>query len=451
MSVNLGFETIGNATLTAFDNGKPILTTDPWIEGFPYFGSWGHSYEIPKAQKKNIYNSLYVWISHGHPDHLDSLSIKQFKDTVFLVPDHHGNRIYDGMIEQGFNARIIPSNEWIQLSPNIKVKSLADWNQDAVLLVSIGKDDIILNLNDGQALGWSKTIKNELKKYKNRFLLKLCGWGDANMINFYDTSGNFISPPASKKPPVGRMYSAGIKEWNCNFAIPFSSSHRYQRNDSKHINEYATPLEDHYIGFESQMGKLLPAFIYWDSETHSYTEIKPDKLMEEFHAPEEYGDNWSDQLESDDIKFITHYFSKIEYIRNWLGNIHIEVGGVTNTISLSDINSEIIFKVPRNSLMAAIRYEIFDDLLIGNFMKTTLINIDGFGDDFIPYVTKYADNGLAKSHRQLKSYFQAYHKRSGFNYLSDRFLLKSENIFRKHISPETKLYKIAKPLKNIFR
>ena len=33
----IGFETIGgNATVTIFDN-KPILTTDPWVYGNPYF------------------------------------------------------------------------------------------------------------------------------------------------------------------------------------------------------------------------------------------------------------------------------------------------------------------------------------------------------------------------------------------------------------------------------
>ena len=31
MSVDLGFETIGNATSTVFDNSIPVLTTDPWI------------------------------------------------------------------------------------------------------------------------------------------------------------------------------------------------------------------------------------------------------------------------------------------------------------------------------------------------------------------------------------------------------------------------------------
>ena len=38
--MQLGFETIGNATLIAFDEG-PVLATDPWISGSAYFGSWG--------------------------------------------------------------------------------------------------------------------------------------------------------------------------------------------------------------------------------------------------------------------------------------------------------------------------------------------------------------------------------------------------------------------------
>ena len=80
-----------------------------------------------------------------------------------------------------------------------------------------------------------------------------------------------------------------------------------------------------------------------------------------------------------------------------------------------------------------------------------LINFSGLGHDFTPYVTKYADNGRAKNVLEVKKYFQAYQKKSGFSYLSDRFMFKTERIFRKHISPETKLYKIAKPFKEILR
>jgi hypothetical protein len=49
--MDLGFETIGNATLIAYDQG-PVLVTDPWIEGSAYFGSWSLSHTIPAEQTK---------------------------------------------------------------------------------------------------------------------------------------------------------------------------------------------------------------------------------------------------------------------------------------------------------------------------------------------------------------------------------------------------------------
>ena len=88
----IGFETIGNATLTVFDD-EPVLSTDPWIYGSPYFGSWGHKYLIPDEQINNIKNSKYIWLSHGHPDHIDYNSFKLFKNAIILVPDHYGDRI----------------------------------------------------------------------------------------------------------------------------------------------------------------------------------------------------------------------------------------------------------------------------------------------------------------------------------------------------------------------
>ena len=67
--MELGFETIGNATLICHDNG-PVLVTDPWTDGDAYFGSWTLSHEIPDEQRQSILDCPYVWLSHGHPDHL---------------------------------------------------------------------------------------------------------------------------------------------------------------------------------------------------------------------------------------------------------------------------------------------------------------------------------------------------------------------------------------------
>ena len=109
----IGFETIGNATVTVFDD-IPMLTTDPWIDGKPYFGSWAHQRKIPKEQQENIIKSKYVWLSHGHPDHIDNESLKHFKNSIFLIPDHYGERIFNDF-NNSYQTIKIKSNTWFEI------------------------------------------------------------------------------------------------------------------------------------------------------------------------------------------------------------------------------------------------------------------------------------------------------------------------------------------------
>ncbi|MFM8313806.1 MAG: hypothetical protein ACKOA8_05935, partial [Deltaproteobacteria bacterium] len=74
----------------------------------------------------------------------------------------------------------------------------------------------------------------------------------------------------------------------------------------------------------------------------------------------------------------------------------------------------ITFEVPRNSLMLSIQLGIFEDLLIGNFMKVTLNGkwtTQDLNSDFSIYVGKYADNGLAYSQEQVQRYLSIYQRR----------------------------------------
>ena len=54
----IGVQTIGNATLTAYDQ-KPILSTDPWMgrDSYPFFGSWQMPYDIPNNIREDIIKS----------------------------------------------------------------------------------------------------------------------------------------------------------------------------------------------------------------------------------------------------------------------------------------------------------------------------------------------------------------------------------------------------------
>lgn len=441
----IGFETIGNATVTCFDDG-PVLSTDPWIDGEPYFGSWGQPYTIPDDQIKNISNSKYIWLSHGHPDHINGKSFKFFKDATLLIPDHHGDRIFN-YFSPRFKTIKLKSNEWFQVSKNIRVKSFADWNQDASLIIDILGKDCILNQNDGSLLGWKKTIKKIISNYENRFLLKLVNWGDADMINLYDESGNFIVPEAAKKPPLGLSYLQHMKSLGCNFAIPFSSFHKYIREDSIQMNKFITPLEKHYEEFSSQSHYLLPAHIVWDSIAKDYIKILNEPSKSKTVSPEIYGDNYSDILEPAEKKLISKYFRSFNHLSKHFGCIIFSVGNQETSIKLSNKKPTIHFHAPRSSLVKAVTYEIFDDLLIGNFMKTTLVDCNNLYPDFTPFVGKYGDNGMAKSHAELKDYFN-YYKLNSANYWRDILEINTETFIRQIISNDSALYKAAKNLKD---
>src|SRR3954463_16758343 len=173
--MDLGFETCGNATLIAYDAGVPVLTTDPWLRGAQYFGSWTLPFRFTAAQQEAFAAVRHVWLSHGHPDHLNLESLATFRDKTLLVPDHRGDRILSDLKAAGYRVQVLANDCWTQLSPGVRVLCCADQNQDAAFLVALGEDCAVLNLNDGSAIGNRLKLKAHLKPFTRRFVLKLLG------------------------------------------------------------------------------------------------------------------------------------------------------------------------------------------------------------------------------------------------------------------------------------
>jgi glyoxylase-like metal-dependent hydrolase (beta-lactamase superfamily II) len=161
--MELGFETIGNATLVCHDNG-PVLVTDPWTTGTAYFGSWGLSHAIPDDVMASIRACRYVWVSHGHPDHMSPRSLDSLSHAEILLPDHVSGLIREGLKERGLKVRVLEDCRWIQLSERIRVMSIADYIQDAILLVDLD-GRLIVNLNDADDNGWGPLVKRIIRGY----------------------------------------------------------------------------------------------------------------------------------------------------------------------------------------------------------------------------------------------------------------------------------------------
>src|SRR5439155_765217 len=254
--MELGFDTVGNATLILHDK-VPLLATDPWITGSAYFGSWGLAHEIRAEQLDAVRRCKYLWISHGHPDHLSGDSLAALRDKIILVPDHRGARMSDDLKAQGFNVQVMPDRTWFELTPRVRVLCVPDYNQDAILLADVN-GHLVINLNDAGPRGWGGFLKKVVRQYRRSILLSLVGGGD-----------------------------------DC-----------------------------------------------------------------------------SEQLEPQEQAQLRAYFQRFERLRRNGDFLRFIVGGAETLVELRsrELRRGLTFEAPRSSLMTSVKYEIFDDLLIGNFM-----------------------------------------------------------------------------------
>jgi hypothetical protein len=418
--MDLGFETIGNATVIIHDRG-PVLATDPWITGPAYFGSWTRSHVVPEEQRRAIEACPYLWISHGHPDHLSGESLERLKNATLLLPDHVGGRITADLTAQGFKTRVLRCREWVELSPRVRVACVADWNQDAILLVDVG-GRLVANLNDAGERGWGPFVRSVVRRHRESYLLRLSGYGDADMINKFREDGTRIPPAAAQRVPVGPSIARDTEAIGARFFVPSSSMHHYQRADSVWANAYTTPLDAYAEGFSSKRCEILPAFVRRDFARDTLTRIDPPAVPEAALDPREFGDDWDERLEPAEAVEVADYVRSVEHVRKSFGFVTFRVGGKDTRVALEGPKRErgLTFEVPRGSLLTAVRYRVFDDLLIGNFMKVTLHGDAELYPHFSPYLAKYADNGKASTEAELARYFAAYRHRDWVSFFRDQ-------------------------------
>jgi hypothetical protein len=439
----LGFETIGNATLICHD-GKPTLVTDPWINNSAYFGSWGLSFDIPREQLDRILACEYVWFSHGHPDHLNGDSLPAFSGKKILLPDHRGGRILENLRSQGFNVTVLEDRRWRSLSPNIAVMCLADYFQDAILLIRIG-NRLVMDFNDAADRGWTRTVRQIARHHPENYLLKISGFGDADMINLFDEQGGRIEPWAARKYPVGKTLARAATALAANHVIPFSSFHCYRRADSLWAEQYTTPLSAYPEGFDAPGVELMPAFVQVDCVSGAVRRIDPPPGDTTPRSPESCGDNWNDPLTAEDRVKLKRYFLPTRLLWDHLRYLRFRVGGNEFVVDLNPRKrAGITFEVPRNSLMTAVHYEIFDDLLIGNFMKTTLHGIDSLYPCFTPPVAKYSDNGRARSRKEVLRYFAHYLLRNPLSFALHQVESQASSQFHQLVPRDARFFGAAK-------
>ena len=99
--------------------------------------------------------------------------------------------------------------------------------------------------------------------------------------------------------------------------------------------------------------------------------------------------------------------------------------------------------------MTTVTHSVFDDLLIGNFMKTTLHGRLRCRTPAVnPYVGKYADNGKARSKDEVRAYLREYRRRAPLSYLLGRLDDRTAQALKAHVVRDSNAYNFLRRLRN---
>jgi hypothetical protein len=458
--MNEKFETLGNATIQFFADGRPILATDPWLKGTCYFGSWALDHALTEEQIGNAVRSDYIWLSHGHPDHLHHESLDLLpRGMKVLLPDHYDSEIRNFLTEAGFAVTVLPYRRWHRIAPTVEVMCLDNINQDAVLIVRLG-DALVINLNDSPLAGEFSFLRSLIRRHPNdkTYLAALCSI-DADMFNFVDGNGcSIVGPPDERKPGaiwnVARIADRlGVKHFCCS-----SSQHIYVRPDSIWANDYRISWQDIQKYWSRPNVALIEPFATVDVATGAVIANDPEHLGgDRSQISDSTGDDdWNAKLSEDEWRAVESFFRRFELVARHVDFIEVAIGGETRRFTLAPKRAEgadargIRFHAPKHSFMETMKWGFFDDLLIGNFMKVHLTNTSLY-PRFTPLVAKLGGNAKVYTAQEYRKFRWRYFRRNPVGTLTYYLEPELNYVVMPWLRSRAEALGLKQPLKYLYR
>jgi len=452
------FETLGNASVIVFENARPVLATDPWLTGTCYFGSWALDHPLSQQQIQSFVEAEWIWISHGHPDHLHDASLSMFPSgKKFLLPDHYDDDIALNLRDRGFDVTILPYRTWYELTPDIRVMCIDNINQDAILIIE-ADGSLIVDLNDSPLCGEFHFLRRLIRRYprKKTWLLSLCSV-DADMFNFVDDAGqSLVGPPEERKPgavwTVARTAAQlGVGNFCCS-----SSQHIYVRADSVWANPYRIGWSDMRRYWSRPEVHLIEPFVTVDLTSGEFVRNHPAQVSDTSQITAATGDdNWASCLTTAEWDRVVAFVQKFQLIKWHIDFVEFQVGGETRRIPISRCGHAanargIVFHVPKESLMTTVEYGYLDDLLIGNFMRVRLVNTKLY-PRFTPLVAKVGGNAKVYTTGQYYRFLWRYFRRNPIGMIAYRSQIEWEQSVLPWFRTLSERLGVKRPLKYLYR
>lgn len=261
------FQILSHAGLMVEHNGVQLLC-DPWLIGSTYWRSW---WNYPPVSK-DLIESLrpdYIYITHIHWDHFQSVSLKLFpKGTRFLCPKGHFSRIKRDLNQCGFhNVTELNHGQKVELGPDFHLTSYSfDLLCDSAVVLQ-NRQTTLLNLNDCKIMG--RPLQHLLSRH-DRPDFVFCSHSSANSRACFHVIDDDSYEPDDSQKYIERFYQFAATT-RARYAVPFASNQCYLHPETFRFNDSSrTPV---------MVGD------YWESH-----DIRTPKLKVMVS-----GDSWSEQ------------------------------------------------------------------------------------------------------------------------------------------------------------
>jgi hypothetical protein len=373
----MDIETLGHAGLLIRDDaGQPVLFTDPWITGSCYWRSWW----LQNYPGQDLMNELkrvsYCYITHEHPDHFHTASIRVLGPQVrLLCPDLPQEHIAKYLSGQGYDISVVPPFQWKPLHPDVRILSIPLFNDDSILLIDT-PHAVIINLNDAKPrrrqLRQLGTRLDGMAGGKKRILLS--SYSPASIVNSFVRNTERIS--LRQKTDYVRYVADNCRIMNVDYFMPFASQVIYKRSDSAWANEFKVTFEDLQEHWDAGHTALLPPFTRLNAQTGAHTSVPPERynhdeqpVLQKVQAQQAL--DASVEFSDDDIERLRRKLNSSRWLLAALfprgigfelerAQLHYQPW--SGRLARGAVRGDVVLKVPAQAFKDALEYGHFGDL-----------------------------------------------------------------------------------------
>lgn len=228
---------VGHAAVLMESRGVRILS-DPWWEG-PCFGTQWWVY--PRAATAAIGDAPldYVYISHGHHDHLHLGTLRRLKVKKVLVSNTLD--VAPFLRQRGFDVWEIAPDEEVDLGQGLKARLMPTCNDDTIFCVDDGQSSC-LNLNDAVHAAPGDVQDRVLARLKALYpnpTYVFCGYGIASHFPacYIIPGTDRVATAARRQAHFNRQWVKIVHALAPRYAFPFAADVAFLDDDLIWANE----------------------------------------------------------------------------------------------------------------------------------------------------------------------------------------------------------------------